>query len=376
MINNKHYLQQITEHYNNAPKLAPSNTWYKGTANHNTYTEIHIVDTYTPTGNETETWNADVDDSGSIKCYVEGTVLTIAGNGYGRILANENSSLTFGGNSSTTRWSKVTEFTGLEYLDTRKATNMERMFDGLFLVTTLNTGHFNTSKCTNMNAMFNNCEQLVNLDVSSFRTNNVTDIYAMFADCTKLTYLDVSRWNVSNVTNFNSAFYDCYLLDNLDLSNWDARNATNMGMMFYQCHAITSINMKRTNPTKTGVVLQAIFAGCHSLTDVNLDNFDTTGISDFDYLFEHCRALEKVDLSTFNTESADTYLQMFIGCTSLVAVDLNNINTDSSISSSKMFYGCTAEGLTIYVSDEAAKTWVEDKVSSMTNVTVVIGRMP
>ena len=67
---------------------------------------------------------------------------------------------------------------------------------------------------------------------------------------------------------------------------------------------------------------------------------------------------------------------MFIGCTSLIAVDLNNINTDASISSSGMFSDCTAEGLTVYVSDEAAKTWLENIVSSMTNITVVIGKMP
>ena len=78
MILNNHYTQCATYNFSKAPTLAASNTWYKGTAARNTYTEIHIVDSYTPIGNE-ETWNADVDNSGSIKCYANGTVLTIVG---------------------------------------------------------------------------------------------------------------------------------------------------------------------------------------------------------------------------------------------------------------------------------------------------------
>lgn len=41
-----------------APVLAASGSWYKGTTNKYTITEINLVDTYTPTGGETESWDA------------------------------------------------------------------------------------------------------------------------------------------------------------------------------------------------------------------------------------------------------------------------------------------------------------------------------
>lgn len=373
MIDNRHYIQSATNHFCKAPMPAAGNTWYKGSAARNTYTAIHMVDTYTPTGNETEIWNADVDDSGSIKCYVEGTTLTIVGNGHGRILANADSSLAFGGNNAATRWSKVTEFTGLELLDTRNVTTMERMFDGLFLVNYLDVGHFNTANVTNMNAVFNNCEQLLELDVSRFRTNLVTDMYAMFADCTKLKKIDVSRWNVSNVENLNSVFYDCFMLEDLDLSNFDLAGADNAGMMLYCCYALKTLKMKRSASNKH-TVMQAIFADCTALESVDLSDFNTSSVTQMDYLFEDCSSITSIDISGFDTSSLTNASSMFVNCFSLTTLDMNNFNISVS-GSGGMFTGCN-NNLTIYVSNEEAKTWVESKVSSLANATVIIGTMP
>ena len=81
-----------------APTLAEGYSWYKGSmAIISTITAIEIKDSYTPSGTPTESWNADVDNSGSIKAYVEGTKLTIAGNGAGKIMANANSGGAFSG---------------------------------------------------------------------------------------------------------------------------------------------------------------------------------------------------------------------------------------------------------------------------------------
>ena len=139
--------------------LASSNTWYKGTTARNTYTSILITDNYTPTGSEDESWNADSENSGTIKGYRIGTNLVLAiTNGARFLYANPNSFLAFGGNSSATRWSKVTSFVGSNLINTSKVTRMERMFDGLFLLKNIDVGHFDTSSVTNMDMVFNNCE--------------------------------------------------------------------------------------------------------------------------------------------------------------------------------------------------------------------------
>ena len=203
------------------PTLAPSNTWYKGSIGRNTVTSIAIVEDYVPTGNETESWNADENDSGDITAYLIGTDLIISINGNHFMYANPNSYLAFGGNNSSTRYSKVTSFTGIEKLLTNKCVNMDRMFDGLFLLENLNVEHFITKRCTSMEALFNNCELVKELNVGNWDVSKVTNMYAMFADCTQITSLDVSKWDVSSVINANSLCYDCFKLVDIDLSNLD-----------------------------------------------------------------------------------------------------------------------------------------------------------
>ena len=112
------------------PILAPNSTWYKSSALRSTITQINIVNSYTPTGSETESWNADVDNSGSIKCYRNGTVLTIAGNGSGKIAMNADSSYLFYNISSNKEdaFIKCTNISGLNIFDASAVTDLSRAF--------------------------------------------------------------------------------------------------------------------------------------------------------------------------------------------------------------------------------------------------------
>ena len=111
------------------PVLAPSSSWYKGTTAKSTITEISLVDSYASTGSETESWDASAAGDGSVMAYIDGTKLILAGNGYGKIFANADSSYAFSGNTSNTRLSSLTTVTGMDLLDTSKVTNMLSMFD-------------------------------------------------------------------------------------------------------------------------------------------------------------------------------------------------------------------------------------------------------
>ena len=80
------------------PVLAPNRTWFSQggtTTQGSTFTKITIVDSYTPTGDETESWNADVNNTGAIKWYKKGTELIISGNGSGKIAMNPDSKSLF-----------------------------------------------------------------------------------------------------------------------------------------------------------------------------------------------------------------------------------------------------------------------------------------
>lgn len=127
-----------------APTLLPSDSWYTGKTEtaKSAFTEIRIVDRYTPTGAETEKWNADVEDLGKIRCYVEGTILTIAGNGSGRIMANEDSSKLF------VSFTAVTTISGLELLDMRNVKTLRNALANLQSLTSVKgTEGWNVSMC-------------------------------------------------------------------------------------------------------------------------------------------------------------------------------------------------------------------------------------
>lgn len=135
------------------PILAANSTWFtqgNTTVTRASITQINIVDSYTPTGNENASWNADVNNSGSIKCYVKGTVLTIAGNGSGKIAMNADSSYAFAAASGTDRFSKVTSITGANLLDTSNVTAMNRMFQLASSLVSVDVSTWDTSKVTTL----------------------------------------------------------------------------------------------------------------------------------------------------------------------------------------------------------------------------------
>ena len=127
--------------------------------------------------------------------------------------------------------------------NTSNVTDMNGMFSGCKVLTSLDVSNFNTSNVTNMNDMFSYCSGLTSLDVSNFNTSNATNMQSMFDNCRILTSLDVSNFNTSNVTDMSYMFAFCGSLTSLDLSKWDIRNATNMSIMFSNCSKLTTIRM-------------------------------------------------------------------------------------------------------------------------------------
>lgn len=381
---NNNYINQIEfvdgEYWEeDAPMLAPSNSWYKGTPNHNTYTSILITTNYTPTDTEDEEWNADSENAGTIKGYRIGTelILSIA-NGARFLYANPNSSQAFGGNSSATRWSKLTSFIGTELINTKKVVNMERMFDGLFLLENLEVGHFDTSLVTNMDMVFNNCEQLKEIDVANWDVKNVTTMYAIFADCTEITKLDLSNWDVRKVTNANSLVYDCYKLKEINLDNSDWCGVENFGMSFYRCYALQNLKLKRSGKAHSNneVVLQAVLSYCKNLINFDATDFSIEGATDISYFFEGCSNIEYVRLRNQDFSSATSIGSFFSGCSKIKRVDLNGITT-TPVNYSYNCFASISNKVEVYVGSEEEKAFVQTHLAkNATNVIFYIGDMP
>ena len=317
------------------PTLAYGSTWYKGSTDKASISKIQIKDSYTPSGTAAESWNADARNSGSIKAYVEGTTLTIAGNGTGKIKANALSWSVFNGFSS------ATAITSLDLMDTSNALTMEAMFYGCKALTALDVSKFDTSNVTSMRAMFYECENLTSLNVSKFDTASVTNVEAMFQGCKALTAVgDVSGWNTAKVTSMYQVFYGCEKLAALDLSGWNTTNVTNMQAMFLDCTSLTSVGDISGWNTAKVTEMALLFGNCEKLASLDVSKFNTAAVTNMNAMFFNCSALTTLDVSGFDTAKTTNLAAMFSGCVSLTSLDVSNWNTSNVTTMEATFQNC------------------------------------
>lgn len=313
------------------PILAPNSTWFRPdntNITRSSITEINIVNSYTPTGSETASWDASAANDGSVMCYVNGTKLTIAGNGYGKVFANAASSSAF---------ANFTEVSAIQ-----------------------NAGLLDTSNVTNMQIMFAGCSLLTSVDVSSWSTGNVTDMGGLFQQCSSLKDLDVSEWDVSKVGTSEGSygmyamFHSCGNLESIgDVSNWKTGNVNSMAAMFQDCSSLKSLNAANWDVSKVSDLsgMNSMFYRCTSLKTVNTSNWKPSSCTDMRSMFRGCTSLEALDVSRWDVSKVKTFNNMFAcgndyGKTPMViqTLDVSNWNTSSAEDMSFMFYGCQGPG--------------------------------
>lgn len=263
------------------PILAAQDGWYKSTAAKTSITKITIVNSYAPTGNEDENWNADVDNSGSIKCYRTGTEIIIAGNGSGKIACNADSTRLFSGNvtsaTNVPAFINVEAITGTNLLDTSNVTSLNSAFAYCLKLKTIDVGNWNVENVTNMRMLFGanpavGQMMLENIDVGKWNTSSVQNMRQTFYACSSLTHLDVSNWDVSNVTDMNRMFSVCSSIEKLDVSRWNTSNVTDMTCMFYD----ESYGM--------------------AMKELDFSNWDTSKVTSMTGIFDKLTNLEKITI--------------------------------------------------------------------------------
>ena len=207
--------------------------------------------------------------------------------------------------------------TGLEYLNTEKATDMSSMFYNCSSLTSLDVTHFNTAKVKDMYCMFYNCSSLTSLDVTHFNTANVTNMSCMFFRCSSLTSLDVTHFNTEKVTNMNSMFENCSSLTSLDITNFNTAKVTDMRSMFSSCSSLTSLDVTNFNTAKV-TNMRYMFRNCVALTSLYLTNFNTAEVTDMRYMFSSCSSLTTIYASSkFVTTQVTKSSGMFNKCEKL-----------------------------------------------------------
>ena len=223
--------------------------------------------------------------------------------------------------TSTCHWFdgmyRMTRLIGLVFLNTSEVTNMSYMF-GSYNKPTLDLSHFDTRKVTDMSRMFYGTVALADVDVSGFNTSRVTDMSYMFAS-SAVTELDLSGFDTSSVIDMSSMFEESYLetvtfggsfntasvenmssmfaftaLTELDLSKFDTSSVTNMSSMFYGMPELVSVDLSGTFTVANTANVDSMFGDCESLSkiyvapaDANWDDRTRTGVG----MFEGCKGL-------------------------------------------------------------------------------------
>ena len=223
--------------------------------------------------------------------------------------------------------------TGLEYLNTEKATLMNSMFFNCSSLTSLDVTHFNTAKVTNMNSMFSSCSSLTSLDVTHFNTEKVTDMGNMFSSCSSLTSLDVTHFNTEKVTDMYSMFSSCSSLTSLDVTHFNTANVTDMSYMFYSCSSLTSLDVTNFNTAEV-TNMRHMFSRCLSLTSLDVTNFNTKKVTNMQRMFYNNYALTTIYVSDkFVIDKVTEGLSMFFACKKLKganAFDKNKTGIDNA----------------------------------------------
>lgn len=279
------------------PTIAPNTTWYTqgGTSiAKNTITEIEIVDRYVGSG-ASASWDASEAKDGSIMAYVEGTKLTIAGNGGGRVYANADSEGVF------RDFKGITKFKGADIFATDNATTLRSAFFDCAALESLDLNSWNTGKVTSLRGTFNGMFALKSLSVSNWNTNAVDSLRATFQCDVSLEELDLSGWTTPNVTDMTNAFGGVAntggalkLKRIIGIENWDVSKVTEARTTFVLCHDLAELDLSKWKIRPT--IIRGMFQNCHSIEELNLAGFDMSACTEPFGMFVDMPKLKKVTL--------------------------------------------------------------------------------
>ena len=333
------------------PVLAAQSTWFAptvSTVKRAKITEVEIMDSYSPNASVTATdsWDASAAKDGSITCYVVGTKLTIAGNGSGKIAANEDSSCCFSepyvAGATRDLFGKMTVLTGTNLLDMSAVQTTNNMFYGCSALVSVDSSNWDMTSCVDMMAMFYGCTALTSVDTSGWNVSNVTTMERMFQNCSSLASIVVSNWDVSNVTNMRYMFLTCSSLKAIDVSKWNISNVTNMSTMFNGCTSLEMIDVSNWDVSK--VTNMSHMFDSSAIKELDVSNWETSSCVDMQFMFYSCSALKEIDVSNWDVSKV-TNFDHFAAHANLKRKGIENWKTTSATNMNALFHNCAEEEL-------------------------------
>ena len=72
-----------------------------------------------------------------------------------------------------------------------------------------------------------------------------------------------------------------------------------------------------------------LFNNDQKLKSIDLSSFNTSKVTDMQYMFAYCNSATEINTSSFDTSKVTTFYDMFYNCTSMTEYDLSNFNTSN-----------------------------------------------
>ncbi len=130
-------------------------------------------------------------------------------------------------------------------------------------------------------------------------------------------------------------------LTNITLRNFDTSKVTDMNFMFGNCTSLTQLDLSNFYMSEVTSVA-CMFQNCNSLISLNLSNFDTSSVKNMVSMFGYCSSLTILNLSNFDTSSVARMNSMFYNCSALTELNLSGFTIKSGATTTDMFTGCNA----------------------------------
>lgn len=319
--------QDILDIFDGSVYLLQQTDWYKAVdTGLDEISSIRFYLNYNPSASTLlESWDASRDQDESIVCYVEEftddngdttKILSITADGE-KFVVHTNG-IKFMPSDLITEGGDLKSIINLGYLDTSKATTMHQMFAGCTSIEKLDMSNFNTSNVTNMSEMFKNCHTLTSIDASGFDCSQVTDISSMFNGC-------------SNVEEIK-------LPDSFD-------SVTECDSLFNGCTNLTTISGNAKMNLNNMLSTKSLFGNCTSLTSIPstlLEAGEGEALTDISFMFSNCPNLTRFPTAilSLNTQNVTDMSNAFNGCSNAsTALDLSNWDTSNVTNMDYLFTG-------------------------------------
>lgn len=222
------------------PVMATGKEWFApnvSTVKRSTITKVDFVKDYTPSGSETDVWDASAAKDGSVMVYVNGTEVIVSAEGSEKIQTNADSSYVFGVVSED-YFLNLEQINGLNLLDTSQTTTMRGMFQCCVKVKELDVGGFDMRNVDSVMNMFMSLTSKYDpmsiehiYGTEKWKFEKTVDLKGFVRGCESLKGINLAGWHVV-ASDMTATFDECENIQELDLSGIDNTNATGDGALY------------------------------------------------------------------------------------------------------------------------------------------------